>query len=194
MIHQMPQQNAIVTMLNGYSVGQKEHISGQMMSHQQSSHSINGSRFLGLFTAAHGSICLLIAGFGMLVIGLLSIVGSNVLQVNDVQDKLKLEEARSVFRTVGITVLVMGVFLLFLSIVLFVTAIKWARHRVYAFRTSPATGLVQPQIQLHTLHVPAYVHSQYPSQMPGSTMELSPQVQLSTDPAPTLPSAPPASF
>jgi len=76
---------------NQHMLGQVGHFRLQSPRHQLNTH-----RFLGVFTATHLSICLLVAGFGLFVIGLMTVAGVNLLYGDDA----KMDDAKSTFRYV----------------------------------------------------------------------------------------------
>lgn len=76
------------------------------------------NKFLGVFTASHLSICLLVSGFGLIVTGLLGVV-----------TRVSLDPIA--FQAVGISLICFGSVLIFIAIAIFVFAIRWGRKKVH---------------------------------------------------------------
>lgn len=83
----------------------------------------NNTKFIGVFTATHLSICLLVAGFALIVVGLLGVV-----------TKATLDE--KAFHAVGISLLCFGSLLITIAFSVFVFAIRWGRKRVHVMERS----------------------------------------------------------
>lgn len=78
----------------------------------------SSAKFLGVFTASHLSICLLVSGFGLIVTGLLGVVSRASLNATANQ-------------AVGISLICFGSFLILIAIAIFVFAIRWGRKKVH---------------------------------------------------------------
>ena len=78
----------------------------------------NNNKFLGVFTASHLSICLLVSGFGLIVTGLLGVVSRESLDPK-------------AFKAVGISLICFGSLLIFIAIAIFVFAVRWGRKKVH---------------------------------------------------------------
>lgn len=156
----------------GYSYGH----SGNFRLH---SGGINGLRFLGIFTATHLSLCLVIAGFGLLVIGMLLVASSRLFGAGGGGDS---DAASSSFYSVGIALIVFAVILMLMAIGIFIAAVRWGKRKVYTLR--PPTGAEQrPQIISRTFVEQApqgFVPNRRMS-MPGSLEELPPHMSWQYD-------------
>lgn len=142
--------STMVTPMDGYYPNQQFFVSHHqlkpfgnhhMMTYSGYNH--HGLKFLGLFTGTHLSICLLIAGFAVLVIGLLCNTGSEILT----QDAVA-KEARSGLKAVGVSFIVFGVFLIIIAIAVFIFTIRFGKNRVYDNgppKPQPATSEPQQQ-------------------------------------------------
>ena len=76
------------------------------------------NKFLGVFTASHLSICLLVSGFGLIVTGLLGVVSRASLDTN-------------AFQAVGISLICFGSLLILIAIAIFVFAVRWGRKKIH---------------------------------------------------------------
>ncbi len=78
----------------------------------------NNNKFIGVFTATHLSLCLIVTGFGLTVTGLLGVV-----------TKASLDE--KAFHVLGIALICFGCLLIIISVFVFVSAIRWGKKRVH---------------------------------------------------------------
>lgn len=99
--------------------------------------SLNGYRFIGLFTATHLSLCLLISGFGLIITGLLGVVSNP-----SGSDK-------TTFHAVGAALICFGALLVILSVVIFIVAFRWGRKKIYIMdspQAMPTTIIAVPVV------------------------------------------------
>lgn len=83
----------------------------------------NNNKFIGVFTATHLSICLIVTGFGLTVTGLLSVV-----------TKASLDE--KAFHVLGIALICFGCLLVVIAVSILVFAIRWGKKRVHVLERS----------------------------------------------------------